>query len=126
MDVMYTMCERASVDEEKGCRRKRQPYDRSPRRPNWNPNTVVADPGVGAGAGVLGTLGVEEDGPAPEDDPRSGVGLELPVARVAATMPATLANCGVVGLVNGDAGVELGVRPRIRCTMSGGTFCEPD
>ena len=59
---------------------------------------------------------------------RGGVGLGLVDVRAAAAA-VMLANCGVVGLWNGvpDAEPAPGdtARPRIRCTMNGGTLCEP-
>ena len=53
---------------------------------------------------------------------RPGVGLGEPDARAAVAV--MLANCGAVGLY-GEPGAALVVLPRIRCTMNGGTLCEP-
>lgn len=101
-----------------------QGYDRSPRRPNWNPNTVVVDDPGPACEGEPGTCAVGVDGPLA--DPRGGVELRLTVACAAAVIPCMLPNCGAIGLPNGDAGFEPVARPRSRCTINGGTLCEPD
>ena len=108
-------------------------FHRSRCRPSWNPNTVVDEPGVCDGPGVLGAPPAAEGGGGPCAGPgggggRVGAGTGLPAAaRATAPMPAKCGvKCGVVGLAYGEPGCELGARPRIRCTMNGGTLCEPD
>ena len=84
-------------------------------RPSWKPKTDD-DPGVGGCAGAL-------EGPADggwEERPQVPLGVADRIA--VAAIPV---KCGVAGGLECDGPDETGVRPRIRCTMNGGTVCEP-